>query len=160
MNKKCKIIFLDLDGVIHPFNEPDKLFDFNGFLAERLNQKSVKVLNEIILATDCEIVISSDWRQHYTLLELQKIFEANKIIKTPIDVTPCVEFTNALFLERDRVIEINQFLVEHKDMIGTFCVVDDMNLPIDNLVLCARPYNEGIKQTGIKEKIIKILNNG
>ena len=158
-----KIIFLDIDGVIYPFNEPDKLFLFEGRFSERLNQKSIKVLNAIIKQTDCEIVITSDWRRHYTLEELQFIFKSNGIIKEPIDVTPCVKFMSAMHLELDRVFEINQYLKENKDNISVFCIVDDMKLDkdveLENFVLCARPYNEGIKQTGIKEKIIKILNN-
>jgi hypothetical protein len=28
---------------------------------------------------------------------------------------------------------------------------------VDNFVHCKRPYNEGIKQSGIKEKILKFL---
>ena len=34
------------------------------WIFDRFNDKAIKVLNEIIEATDCEIVISSDWRFH------------------------------------------------------------------------------------------------
>jgi hypothetical protein len=36
--------------------------------------------------------------------------------------------------------------------------VDDMNLSkLENFVMTTKPYNEGIKQSGIKDKIIKFL---
>ena len=153
-----KVLFLDIDGVVQPFNLRDNIVIYKDVRCVKFNKKSVKVLNEIIDKTDCEIVISSDWRHHYDLEGLQIIFEFNGIKKVPIDTTEIEVYTNAIHLEDDRVIEIKNWLKKNK--VEKFCVVDDMNLDIENFVHCNRTYNEGIKQTGIKEKIIKILNNG
>ena len=64
-----KILFCDIDGVILPFHNNNKRIeipDFNSSF-ELFDSKCVKVLNEIIQETDCEIVISSDWRNHFNL---------------------------------------------------------------------------------------------
>ena len=150
-----KILFLDIDGVVLPFN-------VHGKTRDDFDKKAVKVLNEIIEKTDCEIVISSDWRNHHDLNQLKNIFEYNGVIKKPIDTTPHSIKYDMESLDVGRADEIQMWLDENKEKydIETYCAVDDLDLEDlgdNHFVMCTRPYNEGIKQTSIKDKIIKRL---
>jgi len=70
-------------------------------------------------------------------------------------------------LEQTRVIEIKQYLHDHPE-ITHWVSIDDLNMGkngeewkdwgLDNFVLTPSS-REGIKQTGIKDKIVKFLNS-
>jgi hypothetical protein len=141
--------------------------------------KSVKILNEILEETGAEIVVSSDWKLHATLDELGDYYESQGIIKRPIALTPnlgqCTWYNDMVWvwsprweLEMTRVIEIKQYLHDHPE-VTHWVSIDDLNMgkngevwkdewAIDNFVLTPKS-NEGIKQSGVKEKILKFLNN-
>jgi len=137
------------------------------------DKKSIKVLNEIIEETDAEIIVSSDWKLHANLEELREYYEAQGIIKKPIAVTSNLQDfdpeTSGLYqwkgwLERIRILEINKFL-ESNSNITHWVAIDDLNMAseynqgygLNNFVLTPKT-SEGIKQSGIKEKILKFLN--
>ena len=150
---------------------------------DNFNKKAVKVLNEILEQTGAEIVVSSDWKLHCNLEEMGEYYESQGIIKKPIAFTlkshECKWYDDNTFpwikqwyLEQHRSIEIKQYLVDHPE-ITNWVAVDDLNMGktglyysmefehewgLDNFVLTEKD-NEGIKQTGIKEKIINYLNN-
>lgn len=166
-----KILFLDHDGVICLSTEWGSRFkNKEGFdsLFDRFNEKAIKVLNEIIEETDCEIVISSDWRFHCTLDEMKELYKIRGVKKSPIDYTRN-DLDWKLFkdispnheLEVTRCLEIKDWIKEHPE-ITHWVAVDDMDLSnkhewgLDNFVNTPRS-KEGIKQSGIKEKIIKFL---
>jgi len=82
-------------------------------------------------------------------------------------------FRNYAKLEEERSLEIKTYLNDHPE-ITSWVAVDDLNMGkfqtendlefvydwgLDNFVH-TKKSNEGIKQTGIKEKILKFLNNG
>lgn len=155
-----KILFLDHDGVIclqsewgsrHKNKEGlDSVFD-------RFNDKAIDVLNEIIKETDCEIVTSSDWRLHGSLEQMQELFILRGVAKPPIAFTDYIK-GSIQDLELSRSKEILDFVDQHN--IKVWCAVDDMDMSLwltDHFVRTPRS-REGIKQTGVKEKIIKILN--
>jgi hypothetical protein len=142
------------------------------------DKKAVKILNEVLEETGAEIIVSSDWRYHATLEELGEYYLSQGIIKTPIGITPFTKdidpkwwetFHNYAMLEQERVIEIKYWLEQHPE-VTNWVAVDDLNLGIyepisgdifnenglTNFVHTRKP-NEGIKQSGIKEKIIKHL---
>jgi hypothetical protein len=190
-----KVIFLDHDGVICLSNnwggrtkkwakyrsanpESDKEIK-NAPVSVRFDdfdKKAIKILNEIIEETGCEIVVSSDWKLHATLDELGDYYEIHGINKRPIDLTPninnCTVHGNLFIwsprwdLEQTRTIEIRQYLHDHPE-VTHWVSVDDLNMgkigevwkdvwAIDNFVLTPKS-NEGIKQLGVKEKILKFL---
>ena len=165
MKTNKPILFLDHDGVICLATEWGNRFKnkegLDG-LFDRFNQKAIGVLNEIIDETDCEIVISSDWRFHATLSQMQQLYKERGIGKSPIDFTRSdLDWKSFINTDRDRelevtrVAEINSYVVEHK--IEKWVAVDDMDLSkLNNFVQTPRS-KEGIKQVGIKEKIIKFL---
>ena len=122
--------------------------------------KAVAVLNFILQETGAEIIISSDWRHHYTLQEMREIFCHNNIIKGPIGFTNRSNTYTADNLEDGRADEILHWIKTHawKDDIK-WVAVDDLNMSErlhPNFVLCPREQ-EGIKQVGVKEKILELL---
>lgn len=142
--------------------------------------KSVKVLNTILEITDAEIVVSSDWKKWANTKELGDYYESQGIIKRPIDTTPFfrdldhqnlpkVSWERDSELEVERHFEILNWLSKHKE-INNWVAVDDLNMSfglkdefygerdwgLTNFVWTPRS-NEGIKQLGIKEKIINYL---
>lgn len=158
-----KIIFLDIDGILalaFGSMKTDNKWDAYPF-----DKKAVKVLNKILKETDAEIVLSSDWKHHYSLKQLTEIFlEFNGVIKAPIDVTPALP-TNAMYLESGRVAEIKLWLKDNAEKLNVthWVAVDDLEMAetpikigLSNFVWCPK-FNEGIKQIGIKEKILKFL---
>jgi hypothetical protein len=158
--KNSPILFLDIDGVLAPFNNPNVYENHPDVHSEfyLFNKDCNIILNDIIEKTNCEIVISSDWRLYYTLNELKCIFEKNEILKSPIAVTIEKDFKSLQNLESNRCYEINEF-VKNND-ISKWCALDDLDLSglgESHFVFCTKPYTEGIKQLSIKEKLIKKL---
>lgn len=161
------IIFLDIDGVLCTFGEyyrnRKKFWEKYEFadtlkLPYEFNKGCVKVFNEILEKTDADIVVTSDWRTHYSVETLGNIFKFNSVIKSPIDVTD-VEPTSMSYLERNRGHEIDIYIKKH--MVEKYVIIDDLNLSkfVDSSKFVRTIEREGLKQSGIKEKILKILEN-
>jgi hypothetical protein len=154
---------------------PDAVSDTTAPVEVRFDdfdKKAVKVLNEVLEETGAEIVVSSDWKLHATLEELGEYYLSQGISKKPIAFTPNLEdfdsTANDLFmwkgwLERKRILEIQQYL-ELNPNVEKWVAVDDLNMSpefnsgygLDNFVLTPR-MSEGIKQSGIKEKLLEYL---
>lgn len=164
-----KVIFLDHDGVICLRNNWGSRFKTKQKF-DTFDEKAVKVLNEILEATDCEIVVSSDWRLFASLEEMQELYRERGIGKVPVGYTPRLsEFDSFTFeqfswkgwQERIRILEIEQYLKLHPE-VTHWVAVDDLDMSpegnqghgLENFVLTPR-FDEGIKQCGIKEKIVK-----
>jgi len=150
---------------------------------DNFDKKAVKVLNQILEETGAEIVVSSDWRYHANLEELGDYYESQGIIKRPIAVTDrfkdifpkewsALRFRDDLELERS--MEINHWVENHPD-VTHWVAIDDLDMSVDylsnhfsakdgsdskpgltNFVHTPRS-NEGIKQSGMKEKVLKFL---
>jgi len=153
-----KILFLDFDGVMLPYNAniKHKEYPYIHTPIQLFDKKCVNVLNEIIQVTDCDVVITSDWRNHLEMDELIEIFHLNKIVKEPFSRTKNGKYTNPDTLESDRIYEIQEYIQQNN--VTKFCVVDDLDLSlIQPFVHCVKYKTEGIKQLGIKENIIKHL---
>lgn len=152
-NKKRIILFLDIDDVIVVGWSKMKLFPWGWH--EPFDKKCVNVLNAIYDEIPFEIVITSDWRNYYNLNELKKIFTEFNIKAPLIGVTPNSKNYTAQNLEGGRTEEIETYLDNHKDEILAWVSVDDLKLNgLKNFVETPR-WTEGIKQSGVKEKIIK-----
>lgn len=157
-------IMLDVDGVLatsiqHNVNPKKWCPLYNSYLFDR---KCVAVFNEIIEATNPIIVLSSDWKNEYSLDMLNRIFAVNMINCTISDITPNhwgTLFKSLKELENCRASEILEYVKMHN--VQHFVAVDDLNLSLflsdENFVRTPRAL-EGIKQTNIKEKIINKLN--
>ena len=182
-----KIVFLDFDGVmclatewggrfkkqkkwnkLNPDNSVYLTNDFHKMDVEyrfdNFNDKAVKILNEILKETDAEIVISSDWKYDCTLEEMKDLFKKYGVIKSPIDYTPSLTIEDFELLElkkseyeAERALEINKWLSLNPD-VTKWVAIDDLNMTpyLDNFVHTIK-QNEGIKQSGVKEKVISYL---
>lgn len=158
-NDKLKILFLDIDGVLLPYYKNAGHYLYKDSSIELFPKKCATVLNNIVEQTGCKIVISSDWRLSYSLKELQEIFKINLINCDLIDVTTG-DFYDSEDLWKTRVKQINQWISQNS--VYKYVAVDDMNLielGKEHFVHCTKGAFEGILQTGVQEKIIKILNS-
>jgi hypothetical protein len=163
-----RILFLDIDGVMATTSCYSRGKN-NKWDTYMFDPKCVAVLNFILQETGCEIILSSDWRHTLTLQEMREIFTHNNVIKGPIGFTERSGTYTAMNLEGGRSDEINHWLKVNawKDDIK-WVAVDDLNMSeqfdehgnvingLKNFVLCPREQ-EGIKRTGVKEKILEIL---
>jgi hypothetical protein len=149
---------------------------------DNFNKKAIEVLNEILEETGAEIVVSSDWKKWADVDEMGEYYESQGIIKKPIAftkrVSDCTYYNEHTFvwsprwmLEQERSIEITQYLHDHPE-ITHWVAIDDLNMGIPqvheswgdmemdwglaNFVLTPKRM-EGIKQSGIKEKILNYL---
>ena len=122
---------------------------------DNFNKETVKVLNEILIETGAEIVVSSDWKRWASIEELGEFYISQGICKKPIDVTP--ELNNISDVKVQRSLEILKWL-EINDKIDSLAVIDDMYLEglFHNFVWVSRT-DQGITQDGIKEKLIEKL---
>ncbi len=153
-------MFVDMDGVLCTTACYGRGKN-NKWDVYMLDSKAVAVINFLIQETGAEIILSSDWRHTYTLQEMREIFCHFGVIKGPIGFTPSSKTYTADNLERGRADEILLWLEMHawkKDI--KWVAIDDLNMSEklgENFVWCPREQ-EGIKMTGIKEKILKVLN--
>jgi hypothetical protein len=150
------------------------------FRFDNFNKKAIKILNSIIEETGAEIVVSSDWKRWATVEEMGQYYESQGIIKKPISFTPnlseCNNYDGSFpwnrdwDLEQTRTLEINQYLKDHPE-VTEWVAIDDLNMGkegmsysikwvhdwgLDNFVLTPKG-NEGLKQSGIKEKVLSFL---
>ena len=172
-----KKIFLDIDGIMTTSKEywmNSKKFQNKNQWAKDLNvlypfnKKCVEILNEIIESTKAEIVLTSDWKKFWTLKQMGVIFKENGIIKSPIDQTK-IGFYHSTYDVKIRVAEIETYLNLHGMItsdhtpIGTWIILDDLPLnwylpeEIKTRFLLTKD-SEGLKQCGLKNKIIEKLN--
>jgi hypothetical protein len=166
-----KIIFLDIDGVLatdkefmtNRTNFRKKYPEMNELkVPYPWNKGAVEVFNEILDVTDAEIVLSSDWKLHWDIDDLKKIFEWNGVKKRPIAVTNN-EYTSISNLTMNRAAEIGDYVRDND--LKNYVVIDDLNvgkymgLTGDDDKFFMTISSEGIKKTGLKDRIIKKLNN-
>jgi len=158
-------IFLDIDDVLatsHQYHTNPKNWndEYNRY---RFDKKCVKVFNEIIEKTNPIIILSSDWKLNYSIEVMNRVFEINEINAVVSDITSNlwgVKFKSVAQLEDCRADEILKYVHEHKT--EKWIAIDDLDLSpwIDEQHFVRTPRaNEGIKQSGIKDKILSILLN-
>jgi hypothetical protein len=161
------IIFLDIDGVLATnlqFQMNKQKFQDKHAWADELrvpypfDPGCVKILNEIIETTDAEIVLSSDWKLHWNILELHEIFHHNGVIKSPRTVTLNVT-AEEFDLEQERAYQISEFIKKFKPK--QYVIIDDLEVGYKMETLEGQDRyvktrdREGLKQTGVKEKILE-----
>ena len=151
---------------------------------DNFDKKAIDVLNEILETTGAEIVVSSDWKAWASIEQMGEYYEMQGIIKKPIAYTKNLgqcsfQDTKSFIwsatydLEQSRYVEITQYLMDHQE-ITHWVSIDDLHMGrhvenskygafdrddwgLENFVWTPRP-SEGIKQSGVKEKILKYLS--
>jgi len=152
------IIFLDIDGVLATVKQYNLTNQSKTWLQKYnvypFDPKCVKIFNEILEKVDADIIISSDWRVEFTLEELADIFKINGVIRPPMDVTPQYP-TSMSHYSKNRAGEIMKYVTDNK--IGkNWIAIDDLNLNLwldEHFFMCKSEW-EGIKQSGLKQKIL------
>lgn len=172
-----KAIFLDNDGVMclaQQWGGRDKKIkkwklqnpESEGYVNDKripahvrmdsFDQKAVKVLNEILEKTGAEIVVSSDWKLHCSLEDLQDMFLKYGVSKSPIATTPNHILKSIDDIEITRVAEIEEWLSQNPQ-VDKWVAVDDLDLSALASFVQTKKQMQGIKESGIKDKILKLL---
>jgi hypothetical protein len=144
-----KILFLDLDGVLCLSNgngSPTNEWDASDF-----DPLAVEALNEILSATDAEMIITSDWRYDYTLSEMRDIFKHFGVSKGPIGYIPSSNHGI-----HSRAGDINTWLATHafKNDIE-WVVIDDMDMTKEfgnRFVYCLN--EKGLSKKKTKQEVL------
>jgi FMN phosphatase YigB (HAD superfamily) len=125
MLKKQKIIFLDIDGVLV---NHESLRRRKSPTYARASPACVSALNHILEQTGAVIVVTSTWRAH-GFNKLNRIFEEEWHIKKSIfGFTPdLTQKRGILFTGVERGEEIQKWLDENQNIVGTFVILDDDN---------------------------------
>lgn len=146
---KLDIIILDIDGVLA--TEESSTLPWHEQFAYPFDKDCVAVFNDILSLTGAEIVLSSDWKISYSdnLAELHQLFKHNGIIKAPIGTTPD--------LGGKRNKEIASYLHKNAPSIYRFLILDDIMLTVHPMRFVHCNINHGLKQPGIKERCLQIL---
>ena len=160
-------IFLDIDGVLATTPQYYSKKRHEEYNCYHFDVKCVKVFNEILarveVLTHVEpvIILSSDWKMHFDINALNNIFKWNEVRLPVTDVTEDlwgVEYRSIDDLEKVRASEIKKYVKDHD--LKKWVAIDDLDLSPylvdDNFVNTPR-HMEGIKQSGIKEKMFKRL---
>ena len=139
-----KTIFLDIDGVL-VLEDSEESHDDN---PPPFDKDCVRIFNEILQETNGIIVLSSTWKKVWDLKRLDFIFKFNGVIKSPLDITE--DFNN-------REKEITDYV--QRKAVNDFVILDDMELDIfpKNFIRCN--IKHGLKQEGLREQVINLLNN-
>jgi hypothetical protein len=160
-----KILFLDIDGVLATPKQYNtvrtKLYSRDRH-AEGLrvpymwDERCVIALNRFLRMNDVEIVLSSDWRRHFTIDELDQIFKINGVAKSPIGITAKLNKNKmSEDLESIRVREINAYVEENG--YHTWCAVDDMDLSALGSRFAKTDERMGMGQRDFVEKLEKAM---
>ena len=109
----CRIVFLDIDGVLNCDQSIEELGTRYCF-----HKGSVKALNELLSRSGALIVVTSTWREHWTLREVAEFLERDGVIgNRVVGKTPA--------LEEERGVEIDAWLQFAPYVVRSFVILDD-----------------------------------
>lgn len=130
-----KVIFIDIDGPLAwatwdmgrvKINEgTDREFT----IPYPLVKEDCDALQTICEATNAELVLSSDWKTHYTLRQMSDVFIENRIYARLIDITTHQRLWNKLSnpsIDWERAAQVVKWAKDNK--ITNWIAIDDMNL--------------------------------
>ena len=174
--EKCKIIFLDLDGVLNTANYYDRLqhehLPTEDIFGTLFDPKAVEQLSHIIDSTNAKIVISSSWR-YSGIANMRAMWKARQLPGEIYDITSLhvaddyiqsqmennpndFDLYDAMILARE--MEIALWLEEHPE-VTNYVILDDL----DSFRQHEAHLVKINPKTGITnddaEQVITILNN-
>ena len=140
--EKCKIIFLDLDGVLNTANYYDRLqhehLPTEDIFGTMFDPNAVEQLSHIIDSTKAKIVISSSWR-YSGIANMRAMWKARQLPGEIYDITSLfvaddyirehMEEENFDFYEAMtsvREMEISAWLQEHPE-VTSYVILDDQS---------------------------------
>jgi hypothetical protein len=137
-----KVIFLDIDGVVRPYNATDE------------NAKScLTCLRQLVAATGALLVISSSWRLT-SWVGLMRLLATVGLDTSVIGGTPSSGMLDNFVVTAERPLEIRAWLAAHPD-VTTWVALDDAVLKDIQQVKC----ESGVGLTSaLTQQAIAILN--
>jgi hypothetical protein len=109
----CRIVFLDFDGVLNSEQSTQQLGT-----RYRFERSSVEALNGVLRQSEAHIVITSSWRESWSLRENAEFLERDGVLparvvgKTPV-------------LGQERGLEIEAWLRSAPYAVASFVILDD-----------------------------------
>ena len=156
-----KIIFLDIDGVLNSEMYKSSHMKDENDNYNYIDSSRVKLLADIVKATDAKIVLSSslrtDWDKADDRCSKNGIYIKKSFAEyglTITDKTPYISF----FTERRKEILI--WLSNHLNDVESFVILDDMDYgwkQLNNRVVITNPQGYGLEEVHVK-KAIELLN--
>lgn len=161
-----KIIFLDIDGVLNPFEEryplqrTDPQFNVHEYVAgfENLNLDidTVQQLNRVTGLTKAKLVITSTWRigdeEHFE--NLKKFMKLCGVRGEIIDRTPFIGLTNNQVVNRGQ--EIAKWLDKNLGIKRFVIVDDDSDMHPLEKYLVQTDYKHGLTKEAADEMIKRL----
>lgn len=157
-------LFIDIDGVLvttkqHLTNQ--KIWNPEN-ISYSFDEKCVKVFNEILDVIKPIVILSSDWKNKHNLGVMNHIFQLNNVECIIRDMTPNhwnTDFIKIRSIEECRAIEIMSYVKTYN--VDKFIVIDDFDLSrwFETNFIHTLMKTKGIKQVGIKEKILRLHQN-
>lgn len=143
--QKENIIFLDIDGVLQPYNANDRFnhdmketidylvdkYDDNIYKSMDIHDVcaayydwddvAVGIIKKLVNEHNCKIVMHSGWIVYNNLEQLKALFRLYDLDKSIVDRTdPTL----------DKIKAINKYLDEHKEISENYIVIDDHDMTL------------------------------
>jgi hypothetical protein len=130
-----KIIFIDVDGPLAwgtwgtgrvELHAGSQLFK----IPYRWVEEDCQALHKVLRETDARLVLSSDWRKHFSFIQMKRVFEHFGIPgHLLIDITTHQDLWKKMSrppIEWERAAEIRKWAKDNK--VSNWIAIDDMNL--------------------------------
>jgi len=129
-----KVIFIDVDGPLAWATWNDGKVTINGGIEDfqipyPWVKEDCEALQKICDATNAELVVSSDWKMHFSFLQLKRIFVHYGITARIIDITTHQDLWMKMSrpsLEHTRASQIIKWAKDNK--ISNWIAIDDLDL--------------------------------
>ena len=129
-----KIIFIDVDGPLAWATWNDGKVTISGGVEDfqipyPWVKEDCEALQKICEETNAELVISSDWKKHFTFNQLKRIFWHYGITARLVDITTHQDLWNKMSrssLEHERALEVAKWVKDNK--ISNWIAIDDLDL--------------------------------
>jgi hypothetical protein len=129
-----KIIFIDVDGPLAWGTWKDGKVTINTGVEDfqipyPWVKEDCEALQKICDETNAELVVSSDWKKHFTFNQLKRIFWHYGITARLVDITTHQDLWNKMSrpgLEHERALEVAKWAKDNK--ISNWIAIDDLDL--------------------------------
>lgn len=151
-----KVLFLDIDGVV---NKQDNFKHSKGTTPYPVDSYCAFLVARIVSATDCQVVLSSSWRNYPDAVKIVSSSIVPLLSSTPnlyYDYDPPIIARGREWNKAIRGDEINKWLDDHHT-VKKYAILDDDEDFHDNQPLFQTNFKEGLTDE-IARKVIEYLN--
>lgn len=150
-----KVIFLDIDGVLNGNCYTPE----NNNAGVLIDNARLKLIKQIVDATDAKLVLSSSWKEHWEI-DTDKCDETGKEMNSSFADEGLSIYDKTTTHQGNRKKEIIEWMKTHSD-VKNFVVIDDSPFEEDDLkdhFVLTSQIRYGIDEDDVK-KAIMILNS-